>query len=347
MKLTRRQLNQIIAESLNLNEAKILNFRKIRKDLEALEEDPDNETLLNKISAHRDELKAKVDAGETKFFKGRYREAKTLLTSLNNTLKNPKEEVEKAIQNVIKVEEPTKPKSPTKPKDDWVKDPTGDESYVFKIDNCVWLATNTKSGKQFTLGKADGSGKKYLKTIAKLNNTYPDLVKDCNPIKVVPKKPTTPKPGTPKVDSPKISINRTDYFYPGAPPVKGANAQFFDFLKQFKLPNENLKASINDPDLYPSVDLRSIAKNQSLDNLMNTIMGMINQRGYEIIAAQIDGIDKGNRAFRVLAINKKDGKIKMITSAIVNNGIDQPFGGPWANSKVTSSSLKNLGIEFN
>ena len=89
MKLTKRQLNKIITESLGIQSKVIteaVNFRKIRKDLFALKADIDNQALLDKVSDHADKLKAKVDAGETKFFKGRYREAVTLLASLEDLL---------------------------------------------------------------------------------------------------------------------------------------------------------------------------------------------------------------------------------------------------------------------
>ena len=104
MKLTRRQLNRIISESLSVEPVreikgvpKILNFRKMRKDLFALKDDIDNQELLDKAQDHLDDLQTKVDAGEGKFAKGRYREAVTLLQAFKAVMNAPTpEKIEKA-----------------------------------------------------------------------------------------------------------------------------------------------------------------------------------------------------------------------------------------------------------
>ena len=65
MKITKRQLNKIIKESLGIqnkiNEApKILNFRKIRKDLFKLKADITNQALIDIIAQHRDAIEKQL-----------------------------------------------------------------------------------------------------------------------------------------------------------------------------------------------------------------------------------------------------------------------------------------------
>ena len=202
MKLTKRQLNKIIAESLGIQSKVIteaVNFRKIRKDLFALEADIDNQALLDKVSDHAAELKAKVDAGETKFGKGRYREAVTLLKSLEELLKAPTPEKVKATKKVIApaIEaepEPTEPE-PTEPEPTpWNPDPDPKVGWEYQVRECIWYTRKKETTKEYKLGHASGKplqkGGKFLESIVSLNNAYPDLVKDCDPVK---KKPA-PKP---------------------------------------------------------------------------------------------------------------------------------------------------------
>ena len=196
MKLTKKQLNKIIAESLGIQSKVIteaVNFRKIRKDLFALETDIDNQTLLDKVSDHAAELKAKVDAGESKFGKGRYREAVTLLRSLEDLLKAPTPEKVKATKEVIAPVIKADP-DPTDPKP-WNPDPDPKVDWEYQIRACVWFTRKKETTKEFKLGHASGKpvekGGKFLNSIVSLNNAYPDLVNDCNPIK---KKPTPKDP---------------------------------------------------------------------------------------------------------------------------------------------------------
>jgi len=200
MKITKGQLKRIIVESLGLrlNEARIINFRKVRKDLFDLKKDISNQDLLDKVQAHADELKAKVDQGEGKLGKGRYREAVTLLQSLEDILKAPTpEKIDNVTTDLDDVEEP----DPTTPDpadpdpddpDPWVPDPDPKVEWEYKVVNCEWIARKKGTEKEYNLGPTNGSGSggKYSKSIAKLNKAYPDLVKGCD-VKVPPK-PTPP-----------------------------------------------------------------------------------------------------------------------------------------------------------
>ena len=199
MKLTKRQLNKIITESLGIQSKVIteaVNFRKIRKDLFALKADIDNQVLLDKVSDHADKLKAKVDAGETKFFKGRYQEAVTLLASLEDLLKAPTPEKVKGVTEkpIIKKPPETTPE-PTEPEPTpWNPDPDPEVNWEYQVRECIWYTRKKETTKEYKLGHASGKplekGGKFLNSIVSLNNAYPDLVKDCNPMV---KKPT-PKP---------------------------------------------------------------------------------------------------------------------------------------------------------
>jgi hypothetical protein len=209
MKLTKRQLNKIITESLGIQSKVIteaVNFRKIRKDLFALKADIDNQALLDKVSDHADKLKAKVDAGETKFFKGRYQEAVTLLASLEDLLKAPTPEKIKDVTEEPIIEDPPEPTpeptepEPTEPEPTpWNPDPDPKVDWEYQVRECIWYTRKKETTKEYKLGHASGKplekGGKFLNSIVKLNNAYPDLVKDCNPMvkKPTPKKPE-PKP---------------------------------------------------------------------------------------------------------------------------------------------------------
>ena len=202
MKLTKRQLNKIITESLGIQSKVIteaVNFRKIRKDLFALKADIDNQALLDKVSDHADKLKAKVDAGETKFFKGRYQEAVTLLASLEELLKAPTpEKIDDVTEEPI-IEDPPEPTpEPTDPKP-WNPDPDPKVGWEYQVRECIWYTRKKETTKEYKLGHASGKplekGGKFLNSIVSLNNAYPDLVKDCNPIKKKPKPAPKPKSG--------------------------------------------------------------------------------------------------------------------------------------------------------
>jgi len=205
MKLTKRQLNKIIAESLGIQSRVIteaVNFRKIRKDLFALKADIDNQALLDKVSDHADQLKAKVDAGDSKFFKGRYREAVTLLASLEALLKAPTPEKINDVTEEPIIEDPPEPTpEPTEPEPTpWKPDPDPKVGWEYQVRKCIWYTRKKKTTKEYKLGHASGKplekGGKFLDSIVSLNNAYPDLVKDCDPMvkKPTPKKPK-PKSG--------------------------------------------------------------------------------------------------------------------------------------------------------
>ena len=197
MKLTKRQLNKIITESLGIQSKVIteaVNFRKIRKDLFALKADIDNQALLDKVSDHADKLKAKVDAGETKFFKGRYQEAVTLLASLEDLLKAPTPEKIKDVTEEPIIDEPPEPTpEPTEPEPTpWNPDPDPKVGWEYQVRECIWYTRKKETTKEYKLGHASGKplekGGKFFNSIVELNNAYPDLVKDCDPVKVKKKK---------------------------------------------------------------------------------------------------------------------------------------------------------------
>jgi hypothetical protein len=200
MKLTKRQLNKIIAESLGIQSRVIteaVNFRKIRKDLFALKADIDNQALLDKVSDHADKLKAKVDAGDSKFFKGRYQEAVTLLASLEELLKAPTpEKIDDVTEEPI-IEDPPEPTpEPTEPEPTpWKPDPDPKVGWEYQVRECIWYTRKKKTTKEYKLGHASGKplekGGKFFNSIVSLNNAYPDLVKDCDPVKKKKKKKTT------------------------------------------------------------------------------------------------------------------------------------------------------------
>ena len=210
MRLTRKQLDKLIRETLDLNEApKVLNFRKMRKDLFALKDDIDNQELLDKVQKHMEDLRDKVDAGEGKFLKGRYREAVTLLKSIEDIMKAPTPEkikdVEKEIVDVIK-----KDPKPSPEPDPWNPDPDPKSSWEYQLRDCVWYTRMKETTKEFKLGHASGkpvirkkNGGTFLTTIVLLNKTYPDLVKDCNPLL----KPPKPKPGKKSLAWPENAAN--------------------------------------------------------------------------------------------------------------------------------------------
>ena len=216
MKITKRQLNKIITESLGIQNKVIseaVNFRKIRKDLFALKSDPDNQELLDKITNHAAKLKAKVKAGESKFFKGRYQEAVTLLASLEELLKAPtpekiKEKIKAVTEEPI-IENPPEPAPDPKPTEPtpWNPDPDPKSDWEYQVRECIWYTRKKETTKEYKLGHASGKplekGGKFFNSIVALNKAYPDLVKDCNP---VVKKPTPKKPD-PKDPDPKPGIN--------------------------------------------------------------------------------------------------------------------------------------------
>jgi hypothetical protein len=192
MKVTRGQLKRIIAENLglSLNEARIINFRKVRKDLFDLKKDISNQALLDKVQDHADELKAKVDQGEGRFGKGRYREAVTLLQSLEDILKAPTpEKIDNKIKDIQKIEEKDPDPADLDP---WVPDPKPESEWEYKVVNCEWIARKKGTEKEYNLGPTNGSGSggRFSDTIRILNKAYPDLVKGCD-VKVPPK-PTPP-----------------------------------------------------------------------------------------------------------------------------------------------------------
>ena len=217
MKLTRRQLNRIILESLGVHPVsevkgipKMLNYRKMRKDLFALKKDIDNQTLLDKVSDHIDDLQTKVSAGESKFFKGRYQEAVTLLQAMKAVMDNPTPAAAtKAIEKVPdeqpakQKQEPT-PEPKTKDEDKWNPDPKPTSGWEYQNRDCIWYARKKGTTKEYTLGHASGKpakrGGKFLKTIVKLNKAFEDSVKGCEPMTVVPKPKPKPKPNQPEPD---------------------------------------------------------------------------------------------------------------------------------------------------
>ena len=253
MKLTRRQLNRIIAESLGTEPVmeikglpKILNFGKMRKDLFALKDDIDNQELLDKAQAHLDDLQLKVDGGERKFLKGRYREAVTLLQAFK-AIMNPSSpptpaEVEKVIEKVPDEKPDTQPVTPP----DWNPDPDPKVGWEYQNRDCVWFTRKKGTEKEYKLGHASGKplerGGKFLGSIVKLNKAYPDLVKGCDPLL---KKPT-PKPGKKESSWPENAMNlikttKIPGDYAGIPEWKnmfqGACSNYLDTnglsLKQF------------------------------------------------------------------------------------------------------------------
>ena len=212
MKLTRRQLNRIITESLEMQQVseikgipKILNFGKMRKDLFNLKKDIDNQELLDKAQAHLDALKLKVDAGEGKFAKGRYREAVTLLQAFEAVMNAPTpEKIEKVINKVPDTEPIKKPDPEPKP---WNPDPDPKVGWEYQNRDCIWYTRKKGTEKEYKLGHASGKplekGGKFLGSIVKLNKAYPDLVKDCDATVDPPK----PKPGKKESSWPDNAMN--------------------------------------------------------------------------------------------------------------------------------------------
>ena len=201
MRISKRQLRKIIKESLSLqNEErrkgipKALNFRKIRKDLFKLKADIDNQELLDIIGQHRDDLRDKVKAGESKFMKGRYREAVTLLKSLDDFMNAPSAvKIEKAVKLAVHLEEPDVDVDNDVADDDedpWYPDPKPGSEWEYQLRNCVWYARKKgTNGNGVKLGPAKATSGKYKKSIAILDKEYESEIKACK----VQKKPT-PKP---------------------------------------------------------------------------------------------------------------------------------------------------------
>ncbi len=164
MKLTRRQLNRIITESLGSQAVseikgipKILNYGKMRKDLFALKKDIDNQALLDKAQGHLEDLQTKVDAGEGKFAKGRYREAVTLLQAFKEIMNAPTpEKIEKVIEKVPDEKPIKKPDpQPVKPPD-WKPDPDPKVGWEYQNRDCIWYTRKKKTTKEYKLGHASG-----------------------------------------------------------------------------------------------------------------------------------------------------------------------------------------------
>ena len=194
MKITRRQLKQIISESLGVQVLQEVNFKRIRRDLFKLQDDIDNQQLLDKVFKHAEDLKTKVDAGETGFLKGRYREAVTLLNDLEAVLNAPTpaavKKAVKSVDNLPKDKPETKPENKDD-KDKWNPDPDKKGIWEYQLRDCTWYARMVKKPeKEFKLGKSKQTWGKYKDSIKILDKAFPNLIKDCG----VPNKPK-PKPG--------------------------------------------------------------------------------------------------------------------------------------------------------
>lgn len=211
MKLKKSQLKRLIRETLEINEARsIVNFRKIRKDLSKLKKDINNQDLLDKVQGHMEDLKDKVAAGETRFMKGRYREAVTLLRYLEDLMSSPTpkkaEKAEKIVIAAEKKEKKPKPKPGKGDKDTWVPDPKPEINWEYQVRDCVWYTRKKGETKEYKLGHVSGNPvdkQKFLNSISTLNAQFPELVKDCGELyKKKPKpKPKRPDPVTPDDDS--------------------------------------------------------------------------------------------------------------------------------------------------
>jgi|TARA_R110000851_G_scaffold86633_1_gene188134 hypothetical protein len=201
MKITKRQLNKIIKESLGIqnkiNEApKILNFRKIRKDLFKLKADITNQALIDIIAQHRDDLELKVEDGESKFMKGRYREAVTLLASLDAILNAPTpEKVKKAIDDIdVQEQNDDDPQE----NDPWNPDPDPKSEWEYQLRDCIWYARKKdETGQGLKLGLSKVTSGKYKASIAILDKAFPKLITACK-VQVKPKTIPEPKPVNPK-----------------------------------------------------------------------------------------------------------------------------------------------------
>tara|TARA_R110002153_G_scaffold16136_3_gene57090 strand:- start:8560 stop:9726 length:1167 start_codon:yes stop_codon:yes gene_type:complete len=200
MRISKRQLRKIIKESLSLqNEErrkgipKALNFRRIRIDLDKFKKDLCNEELYNIIRQHEEDLKDKVEGGESKLMKGRFREAESLLEVLTNWLKKADDKCNTELEKGDVTKKATKKKKPPEvDPDPWKPDPDEDSEWEYQLRNCIWYARKKDTkGKGVKLGPAKSTYGKYRKAIAILDKEYSGEIESC-------KAPTKPKKKDPR-----------------------------------------------------------------------------------------------------------------------------------------------------
>ena len=228
MRITRRQLNKIIKESLGIqiNELKSPKqvaqefkdkklTRKIGKNLKAWNGSTGQkrEELEKQLNDQKEELRTAYDAGAFDEMNLKQKAAaKALMSTLKTVLEDPKPqaitkaaaEVEKIIGGGASTKKPEPETPELKP---WNPDPDPKVNWEYQVRECVWFTRKKEATKEYKLGHASGKplekGGKFLNTIVKLNNAYSELVKDCDPMV---KKPT-PKPGKKAMVWPENAIN--------------------------------------------------------------------------------------------------------------------------------------------
>jgi len=220
MKITRKQLRKIIAESLMI-EARV-NLRSIGKKLEkwngSVGQKRDN--LEKDLLASLDDLATAYDAGEFDKNLKRKEAAKELKSTLEKLFQNPnplppereKKEALKAVKAVEEAPEEADSTSTTtssassQDKNKWNPDPNPNSGWEYQLRDCFWYARPKGKTKEYKLGKADGTElmkASFIDSIVRLNKKYKDLVTDCDPIFEKPNEPNKPnKPNKPdKPDS--------------------------------------------------------------------------------------------------------------------------------------------------
>ena len=215
MRITKRQLNKIIKESLGIqiNELKSPKqvaqefkdkklTRKIGKNLNALKVSTGQrrEELEKQLNDQKDELRTAYDAGafDEMNFKQKAA-AKELLSTLETVLEDPKPQaITKAVEQVKDIIQlKVKPQDPKPDKDKWNPDPNPESNWEYLARECIWYARKKGTTKEYKLGHASGTpamkSGKFINTLIKLNKSFPGLVKNCKPIIVKPKKSKKPK----------------------------------------------------------------------------------------------------------------------------------------------------------
>ena len=221
MKLTRRQLNQLIAESLDLELNEKANLIQRAKNAFVLfgqagrllkkyhrEKDPQKqEAMLDKLCKLLDKLKLAKDAGD--FEKGDINQAtvnaaERTIKELEGICQGPAPSKEK-VRDIID-ELPAIEPDPTPEPVPWNPDPDPKVEWEYQNRDCIWYTRKKGTTKEYKLGHASGKpaerGGKFLSSIVKLNKAFPGAVKGCDPIVVVPKPKPEPKPKNPDVDPP-------------------------------------------------------------------------------------------------------------------------------------------------
>ena len=325
MRITRRQLNKIISESLGIQNRVItesVNFRKIRKDLFALKDDIDNQDLLDKVTDHAEKLRTKVDSNkDPKFFKGRYQEAVTLLTSLEDLLKAPTpEKVKKVIKTPI-IDKPPTPAPEPDPKP-WNPDPDPKVNWEYQVRECVWFTRKKEATKEYKLGHASGKplekGGKFLNTIVKLNNAYSELVKDCDPMV---KKPT-PKPGKKAMVWPENAINliKTTKM-PGEQDLTGIPdwKESFQDACSFYIKTNGRSLAEFYQGMNPGIKFTSVHEWLALEEFQNS------RDGRDVAESLIDAVNEMSKeaASKLKGLNNHDSELNPLSGDQMNESLSR------------------------